>query len=210
MTISQIIEERLRLMGTSQAEIARMTGTNPTQMGVFLKGQGTLPNDVLEKCLLVVGIDVSLYTRRIHQAMDVADILINKGVKIDNLTKDDLLYFTKMNNLRFLIDVPTINDYMEIVDSGLVDPESTFPYFKALTAYMVNIRIQNQQKGRITSSLAISSLHGIFLNPIGALGSAVAGAVVKKTQKGNISLFSKQVRESLNEKAMDYIKNGQV
>ena len=184
MTVSQVVEERLRLMGTSLAQIAKEIGTNPTQMRAFLSGKGTLSSDVLERCLHLIGIDMSIYVERINKAQKVADIIMEKGItQIENLTKRDFLYFTNMESLKYLIDVSTVEEYEEILYGGLIDPESTFPYFKALVAYIFNIQNAEHRKrqiesrkmqicndiedidkrlDKITSSAAKSSLWGIF------------------------------------------------
>ena len=254
MTVSEIVASRLRLMGTSQAQIAREVGTNPTQMGVFLKGQGTLSSEVLERCLQKVGIDLTIYENRNSSAVHVADILIGKGItQIDNLSKEDIIYLTGMYKLRALFDVDSVDTYYEILKSGLVDVESTFPYFKALVAYIFNIQnteyrkkqIESRKKqicndiddidkrlDKITSSAAKSSLRGIFFRAkereemeyrkreeqkekykkekeLRALEEE-GYMMESKSQKGSIYLFSKNDFFSLNEKAIDYIRKGQV
>lgn len=219
MTIFEIVTERLRLMGTSQAQIAKEIGTNPTQMGAFLKGQGTLSSDVLERCLNLIGIDMSIYIERIHKAQMVADIIMEKGfTQIDNLTKKDFLYFTNMGSLKFLVDVSTVEEYEEILNGGLIDLESTFPYFKALVSYIVNIRNQDKmrknngrQYDKITSSVAKLSLWNLLL-PYKIIESEIneLEEPLKKLQKGSMYLFNKYSPESLNEKAMEYIRDGKI
>ena len=303
MTVSEIVASRLRLMGTSQAQIAREIGTNPTQMGVFLKGQGTLSIEVLERCLQMVGIDLTIYDYRNSCAIHVADILRRKGItQIDNLTKIDIVYLTGMDKLRVLVDVDSEDTYKTIINSGLLDPEATFPYFKALVAYVLNLQVQQErikseieseirnkmdelmfqrdalehekedlerqrnmlehemerrkygmernfffkftidkdeieiienelvglkktiaekekriegiknemeriggESIKITSNLARTSLWSF-------LGIEKEGGndSLKKTQRGSIHLFSKFAKESLNEKAMEYIREGKI
>lgn len=218
MTINDIISERLLLMGTSQAQIAKEIGTNPTQMGAFLKGQGTLSSDVLERCFQLLGIDMSIYVERIIKAQEVADIIIEKGfTQIDNLTKMDFIYFTKIKSLKYLIDVSTVDEYKDILHGRLIDIESTFPYFKALVAYIVNIRKDRMRRtygrssNKITSSIAKVSLWGLFSpQKIQETEIDESEDSMYKLQRGSMFLFNKYSYESLNEKAIEYIMDGKI
>ena len=254
MRVSEIVANRLRLMGTSQAQIAKEIGTNPTQMGVFLKGKGKLSDEILGKCLEVVGIDLSIYDARIIKATEVATLLLNKNItQLDQLKKEDFINLTGMKELMVLVDVDSIEAYNAILESKLVDPESTFPYFKSLVEYILNIQIQSEKREiyelyqstkkkvetiikdedaiwdreyqihrihaelkktliktkiesmmmKITSNLAKTSLESF-------VGNESSDNTPKRIQRGSILLFSKQAKQSLNEKAIEYTRDGKI
>lgn len=154
MTITEVIANRLQLMGSSQSYIAEEIGTNPTQLGVFLKGNGTLPNNVLNKILETVGIDLEIYERRDQLANRVVTILKKKNVTtIDNWSRQEIIDFVKIKELELFIDVNDLESYIKILSSKLIDIESTFPYFKALVSYKLNL-----ENEKITSKTAYNAI----------------------------------------------------
>ena len=195
--------------------MAKEIGTSPTQLGLFLKGNGTLTNPVLEKLLNVVGINLEACENRNKLADQVAAILRERGItqkELEKWSKSQLALFTGINDLELLMDVDDIEKYKRILESGLVDVESTFPYFKALVAYKLNLKYS-----KITASTAKWALFGSLaatsiVSPVAAMLTAgvaaldAAGATSnKKAQTGAVHLFDKAHPQSLNTKAMEYV-----
>lgn len=223
MKIADIISSRLQQMGTSQAQVAKEIGTSPTQLGLFLKGNGTLTNPVLEKLLNVVGINLEACENRNKLADKVAAILRERGIGQEELgkwSKSQLALYTDINDLKLLMDVDDIDTYKRILESGLVDVECTFPYFKALVAYKLNLKYS-----KITASTANRALLGslvsvklglglaatTIVSPAVILGAAAIGAAFgattsnPKAHTGAVHLFDKAHPQSLNTKAMEYV-----
>ena len=228
--IAEIIQKRLESMGMSQAQFAECVSATPAQMSIFLRGKGTLSIDCLNKSLDLVGINLSLYSERSMRAQEVAKYLIKKNVtSIDNWTKNDLASFTQQKSISLLFDVKSEEEYVEIEKSGIIDIESTFPYFKALVSYYMSLK-----KEKPTASQAKLALTSLFSNSkaapentteqigkiasgtiLGALTLAIPlltptiGAVLltaASKQVGAFSLFTKINRLSLFAKAKEFLK----
>ena len=185
-------------MGTSQAQIAKVIGTNPTQLSVFLKGNGTLPSSTLDKLLNLIGINLELYNYRSDMANRVVESLKRKDItqtQLDKLNKNDIIQLTGIQEIDLLVDVYDTDKYLEILNSRLIDIESTFPYFKALVSYKFNLK-----DNKVTSSMASTALK-LLLPTVHA-----ASALFKYQQKGSLYLFDKYNKESLSTKAIKYIE----
>lgn len=233
--IVETIQSRLEAMGMSQAQFAEFVSTTPAQIGIFLKGKGSLSTESLNKSLDLVGVDLSLYSKRNSLAKKVASHLCSKNVNsIDNWTKEDLATFTHQHSILLLFDVNSEKEYIELKESGIVDIESTFPYFKALVSYHMilngNKPTASQAKQALTTihkdskdhypdiiskqadNIAAAAIGTVALaNPIiGMLAlvyksTKIAGLAAGK-QIGALTLFSKLNAPSLFTKALDFIK----
>lgn len=192
--IVEIIQTRLDSMGTSQAQFAKYISATPSQMCIFLKGKGSLSTESLNKSLEFVGVNLSLYSKRTTLAREVAEYLILRGVSsIDNWSKNELATFTKRDCISLLFDVKSEKEYEELEKSGIIDVESTFPYFKALVSYYM---LLNKEK-----PTASQAKH--------ALESLVDITVVSSTSKqmGAFSLYEKTNNPSVYKKALNIIQD---
>ena len=229
--IANIILSRLEIMGMSQAQFAECVSATPSQTGIFLKGKGSLSTDSLNKGLDLVGVNLSMYSTRNTLAKEIATFLISKNVSsIDNWSKLDLSIFCQRKEILLFFDVDSEEQYINITKSGLIDVESTFPYFKALISYYMKLdgvkptaskakhalanlmegcnstsehKISNTT-GKLATGVAIGAL--VVSSPI--LGSVLAAAsLVVSKQTGAFSLFAKSNAESLFAKGLDFFKN---
>lgn len=172
---------------------------------------------------------MSLYSKRNTLAKEVASLLKSKNVSsIENWTKQDLAVFTQNNAIALLFDVQTKEEYMALEKSGIIDVESTFPFFKALVSYYMTLDAEKPTSSKAKQALASlfnessgSSPESIYKigkiasgTAIGAfavasplLGSVLAAATVAiSKQVGAFSLFTKTNTCSLFSKALDFIK----
>lgn len=216
--IAQTIKYRLDLMGMSQAQFAESVSATAAQMGIFLKGKGSLSIDSLNKSLDLVGINLSPYIKRIELAKKVAFYLKSKNVmSIENWTKQDVATFTQMKEILLFVDVKSDKEYQDMENSGIIDIESTFPYFKALVTYYMTLSVRymkteskaptaSQAKRALSSILGGAGIGVLAVMSPTIVGTAVAAALVASKQMGAASLFSKTDKSSLFAKAIDYIK----
>lgn len=221
--IVETIQSRLDSMGMSQAQFAECVSATPAQMSIFLREKGTLSIEALNKSLDLVGINLSVYSKRNDLAKEVASYLLSKNVtSIDNWTKSDLSVFTQKQAISLLFDVKDEKEYLEMEQSGIIDIESTFPYFKALVSYYMSLNGQkptaSQAKLALTSimsntdcpetsisfeNIAVGAL--TFASPI--LGAVLAAAsIATNKQVGAFSLFTKTLNNSLFAKAVNFSK----
>ena len=228
--IVETIQTRLESMGMSQAQFAECVSATPAQMSIFLRGKGSLSIDCLNKSLDLVGVNLSLYSKRNSLAKQVAVYLQSKNVSsIDNWTKSDLSTFTQNKEIDLFFDIQTEDTYIEIEKSGIIDIESTFPYFKALVSYYMQLDgskpttsqakqalatllntsddSKNETTNQISKLAAGTALGALtFASPILGTVLAAASLAVSK-QVGAFSLFAKTNKSSLLEKAIKFINS---
>lgn len=228
--IVETIQTRLESMGMSQAQFAECVSATPAQMSIFLRGKGSLSIDCLNKSLDLVGVNLSLYSKRNSLAKQVAVYLQSKNVSsIDNWTKSDLSTFTQNKEIDLFFDIQTEDTYIEIEKSGIIDIESTFPYFKALVSYYMQLDgskptasqakqalatllntsddSKNETTNQISKLAADTALGALtFASPILGTVLAAASLAVSK-QVGAFSLFAKTNKSSLLEKAIKFINS---
>lgn len=228
--IVETIQTRLESMGMSQAQFAECVSATPAQMSIFLRGKGSLSIDCLNKSLDLVGVNLSLYSKRNSLAKQVAVYLQSKNVSsIDNWTKSDLSTFTQNKEIDLFFDIQTEDTYIEIEKSGIIDIESTFPYFKALVSYYMQLDgskptasqakqalatllntsddSKNETTNQISKLAAGTALGALtFASPILGTVLAAASLAVSK-QVGAFSLFAKTNKSSLFEKAIKFINS---
>ena len=228
--IVETIKTRLESMGMSQAQFAECVSATPAQMSIFLRGKGSLSIDCLNKSLDLVGVNLSLYSKRNSLAKQVAVYLQSKNVSsIDNWTKSDLSTFTQNKEIDLFFDIQTEDTYIEIEKSGIIDIESTFPYFKALVSYYMQLDgskptasqakqalatllntsddSKNETTNQISKLAAGTALGALtFASPILGTVLAAASLAVSK-QVGAFSLFAKTNKSSLFEKAIKFINS---
>ena len=228
--IVETIRTRLESMGMSQAQFAECVSATPAQMSIFLRGKGSLSIDCLNKSLDLVGVNLSLYSKRNSLAKQVAVYLQSKNVSsIDNWTKSDLSTFTQNKEIDLFFDIQTEDTYIEIEKSGIIDIESTFPYFKALVSYYMQLDgskptasqakqalatllntsddSKNETTNQISKLAAGTALGALtFASPILGTVLAAASLAVSK-QVGAFSLFAKTNKSSLFEKAIKFINS---
>ena len=221
--IVELIKTRLELMGTSQAVFAERVSATSAQMSLFLRGKGTLSTYSLVKSLVMVGVNLSMYSERTKLAKEVADCLLSKNVSsIDNWTKKDLATFTQKETILLLFDVQSDNEYVELIKSGIIDIESTYPYFKAIVSYYLSLN--NKVKPTASEAQqALLKMRTPHFGPWGIVAGAIAGIYTlasptkeesntnsENKQLGALSLFAKIIKPdmfSLLAKAIEYIKN---
>lgn len=223
--IVETIQVRLDAMGMSQAQFAECVSATPAQMSIFLREKGSLSVDCINKSLDLVGVNLSLFSNRNVLAKKVASYLLSKNVSsIDNWTKKDLAIFTQQKEILLLFDVKSEEEYINMDKSGIIDVESTFPYFKALVSYYMVLDGSKPTASQAKQALAslfggtinnrningyLPNLKGIgakaIVPPVLNSVLAIAGLAISK-QIGAFSLFTKLTTSSLFAKAIEFIK----
>ena len=138
MRLVNDINNRKKLVGLTNEKLAELIGTNPAQVSLFLRGKGMLSGECLQKCLDVLGIDTGIYTRRFELALSVADCLRGKYKlsQIATMSKSEMVEATGKQQIRQLLDVDK-NGFEKIREGGIVDFESTYPFFRSMVIQLV-------------------------------------------------------------------------
>ena len=191
MDISEIINDRIKSSGKSQAEIAKEIDTTPSQLGLFLKGEASLTRKSMNRCLEVLNIDLMMYKRRNDLAKRIAKALKAKRITdIGNLTKEDIIALTGEKALRLFREEDE-HRFKEIKDSGYIDPESTYNYMKGLIGFYLAApdvdKITNKQAQSTfekVAPLAGLAAAALAATPIGAVVTSVGPFGLISRNKG--------------------------
>lgn len=224
--ITKTITNRIRAMGMSQAQFAECISATPAQVGLFLKHQGSLSTESLNKCFDLIGINLDICSKRLSLAREVAEFLKSKSIaNIDSWTKDDLSNFTQRPEIRLFFDIKDQQQYIDILSSGVIDIESTFPYLKASIAYFLKVsdsnitsnkakdalrKLMDEQKNEktvINRSAATLAIGAIAATLFPVVGVAATVAMTTCRQVGAYTLFTNTAKDSLFAKSIDYVIN---
>ena len=183
MDISEIINDRIKSSGKSQAEIAKEIDTTPSQLGLFLKGEASLTRKSMNRCLEVLNIDLMMYKRRNDLAKRIAKALKSKRITdVGNLTKEDIIALTGEKALRLFREEDE-QRFKEIKDSGYIDPESTYNYMKGLISFY----LAAPDVDKITNKQAQSTFEKVA--PLAGLAAAALAATPIGAVVASVGLF---------------------
>ena len=183
MDISEIINDRIKSSGKSQAEIAKEIDTTPSQLGLFLKGEASLTRRSMNRCLEVLNIDLMMYKRRNDLAKRIAKALKSKRITdVGNLTKEDIIALTGEKALRLFREEDE-QRFKEIKDSGYIDPESTYNYMKGLISFY----LAAPDVDKITNKQAQSTFEKVA--PLAGLAAAALAATPIGAVVASVGLF---------------------
>ena len=197
--VEKIVKQKSELVGITQQNLAEACGCSASQMGQFLNGKSWVNQDVFEKCLQYIGIDLEIYLRRYKIAKDAAEILSNLKMPIEDvktMERDEMAEKTKMPIIKGFIKT-TEEEFDDIVEKKVVDYESCYVYLRTLIIQIMSIGIGE----KITPKKAHTSLDNIAQNStagaaltseiLGTLGTIAAGFITA----GVMSLISSRNQE---------------
>lgn len=180
--LNEIVQQRMSLAGTTQAKLAEYIGTTPSQMGLFLKGSASLNNEALDKCLKALDINIDIYAQRYSKAVIASSKFRAKNIDIQqiaDMSKAKMIEITQMQELRYLIDVDSQEEFDMMIKSQIVDIEATFPFFKAMVMHLCQVGDKFTPKSveasygklatAITAGAAIIPMFGIATSIIASL-----------------------------------------
>lgn len=182
--ISEVIRDRMEVIGLTQAKLAEAIGCTPTQLSLFLKGEASLNRKALDKCFTVLGISFETLSKRITLAKKVADCFKGRPVKIiAEMSRDEMVARTKISDIKAFPEV-TKEEFDIMVKSRVADYESTFQYFKAMVLYFMGSpekqTPKTAEKSLIMLATALIAVPVINLFGIGTAIGAVVGALAAK------------------------------
>lgn len=216
--IHDIIADKLKMSGMTQANLARLIETSPTQLGNYLKGQGSLTEKSLNKCFDILEINIERYRNIYQVAQNASETLKKKGCDFEEvirMNKMELVRITGIEQIKQFVDVYSEEEYEDIIKYNIIDYQSTFPYFKTLVVYFMNTGEKITTKSNASTwtllfgTLALST---VVAGPVGLLAFGVrAGISAAIGAVGGVALSSilKEDRplESFKELSRKIIKN---
>lgn len=140
--ISELIKKKMMYSNLTQANLAEKIGTSPTQLGLFLRGEGaSLPTKTLERCFELMEINLDTYSRLCDSALKVASILKSRGDDIEKvlrMSKSDIILLTNAVEVKYLIDITDEKEIDLLRETGIVDYQMTFPYYKSMVVFLMS------------------------------------------------------------------------
>lgn len=143
-----LIKDRINLQGYTQEQLSSMLDIKQAQLSRFLLGKGAISGDKTMMLLKILGISLDGFNKRKELAVQVANILRKKELTVTEMTKAEMVDKTGINDIKYFIDVDDSETLKGMINSGLIEPESTFVYFKA---YVMSI-MELMNKGAVFSS----------------------------------------------------------
>lgn len=192
--MNEIIKQMIPLTGMSQTQVAESVGISKSQLSQYLNGNASANKDVLDKLLSLTGIHLDTYAKRVELATKVAKSLKTANMDaqaVKEMSKEEMAAKSGCPEVECFFDV-TKEQLQKILDSGLIECQTTFPYFKALvlvamgqgekkdeplTAKDVNQSWDNIAKAATMGATVIPAV-GSILAPVLAGGLAGVGLIL--------------------------------
>lgn len=182
--ISDVLKDRMEVIGLTQAKLAEAIGCTPTQLSLFFKGEASLNRSALDKCFKILGISFETLSNRIALAKRVADHLKDSSIEtVVMMSRTKMMSVTMIPEITAFPEV-TKEEFDMMVKSRVADYESTFPYFKAMVLYFKNSpekqTPKTAEKSLIRLASALIAVPVINVFGIGTAIGAVVGALATK------------------------------
>lgn len=172
MKTNEIIKQMIPLTGMSQTQVAEAAGISKSQLSQYLSGNASANKDVLDKLLTLTGIHLDTYAKRAQLAAKVAKKLKAAGVTeqdIKAISKKEMAAKSGCPEVKCFFDA-TADQLHKALDSGLIECQVTFAYFKALVLIMM------EQKDTRDDSISAKDINSSWakIASAGALGTSLA------------------------------------
>ena len=187
--LHKIIQERIFLAGISQAKVAEEIHTTPIQLSLYLRGEASLNNKSLERCI----ININVYHNRFEMAKIVASQMIKSKIPIEevmNLSKIQMINITGIEDLDTLLDVDA-STLERIIKCGLVDYEGTYPFFRMMVAHIMQLGDKATTKKAMNSWITLSSITNSIDKTNLLLGIASGVLVLGTLMQAAITILGK-------------------
>lgn len=140
--ISELIKKKLVYTNLTQGNLAEKIATSPTQLGLFLRGEGvSLSTKTLEKCFELMRVNLRTYSRLCDSALKVSSILKSRGDDVEDvlrMSKSDIILLTNAQEIKYLIEITDEKEIDILRETGIVDYQMTFPYFKSMVVFLMS------------------------------------------------------------------------
>ena len=195
LKMTEVIKNRMEIVGLTQAKLSESIGCTPTQLSLFLKDEASLNRTSLEKCFEILGIPLNAISKRIELAKLAAEKLSSYSIEdIAQMTRAKMISTTGLNDLLALPEV-TKEEFEKMIFSGIADHESTYQYFKSLVLQFRQMPAKITPKAASTSlNLLASSLITLPFLPFLGIGTVIGAAVGALATKQ--SSFAKAVNNA--------------
>lgn len=191
--LHKIIQDRIFLAGISQAKVAEEIHSTPIQLSLYLRGEASLNNQSLERCMEVLDININVYHKRFELAKKIANHMINSKMPIEKvmvLSKSQMINITGIEDLDTLLDVdaPTLE---KIIKYGLVDYEGTYPFFRMMVAHIMQLGDKATSKKAMNSWITLSNITNSIDKTNVLLGIASGAFVLGALMQAAITVLGK-------------------
>lgn len=186
--MNEIIKQMIPLTGMSQTQVAESVGISKSQLSQYLNGNASANKDVLDKLLSLTGIHLDTYAKRVELATKVAKNLKTANVDaqtVKEMSKKEMAAKSGCPEVECFFDV-TEEQLQNILDTELIECQTTFPYFKALV--LVTMGQDNKKDEPLTAKDVNQSWENIAKTAtVGAAAIPAVGAILGSVLAGGIA-----------------------
>lgn len=176
--ISEVIKDRMEVVGLTQAKLSEVVGCSATQLSLFLKDEASLNRASLDKCFETLGISLTAISNRIRMARQAAKLL--DSYSVEEIAALDRAKMIKITGLEELIALPEVtkDEFEMMVTSGIADYEATYQYFKSLVLHFRQLPSKITPKAVESSlNLLAGALIALPFLPFLGIGTVIGAAV---------------------------------
>lgn len=142
--LKELLREQMQISGYTRDKLAQEIKSRPAQIGYLLadgKDDVTLSISQFEKLMNNLGIGLDANLRRIVLAKEIANTLVDRKKKTEEVAEWDKRHFIEETGKTELEGLPefSLEEWGNMYDSKLVDLEGTFPAFKSLVQKYMKI-----------------------------------------------------------------------
>lgn len=136
--LRELISKKRKEKQLTQAALAKKIGIRTATLSDYENGKTAISADTVEKIFKVLNIELQVYEdlrlKTWDDSLKVAEVLHEKKVKIDTLTKREVYDLTGIEIVLMLKEVSE-KIYDEYALKRIISEEETYNYFKSLVSF---------------------------------------------------------------------------
>lgn len=156
----KLILEYSNLLGISVSQLSEISGVNNRSLSSYLnENVQEIGSEKIEKIFGVLGIDTSLYLKRLLFAKNIASKLkkqyiFRKDVDISKMPKHMLITNSGEKDIELYLEVKDPELFSRMIRSNMIDITSTYNWLQAAVSFFMAPQISNEslEKSKITAA----------------------------------------------------------
>lgn len=142
--LKELFREQMQISGYTRDKLAQEIGSRPAQIGYLLadgKDDVTMSIGQFEKLMDCLGVGLDANLRRVKLAKEIANDLVDRKKKTDEVAEWDRSQFIYETGKAELEGLPefSLEEWGRMYDGKMVDLEGSFPAFKTLVQKYMKI-----------------------------------------------------------------------
>lgn len=163
----KLIQTYSDLLGISVLQLSEISGVNNRSLSSYLnENVQEIGSEKIEKIFGVLGIDTSLYLKRLLFAKNIASKLkkqyiFRKDVDISKMPKHMLITNSGEKDIELYIEIKDPELFSRMIRSNMIDITSTYNWLQAAVSFFMAPQISNDslEKSKITAANGASAFN---------------------------------------------------